>query len=150
MMDRKKASPAATVSPGEGKRGISRRTFLKGTAGFVLLCGSGFGLLRALAETADVPEEKNEALGPLIRQELEIVKTADGAEVLYGGETCFKVNGDGLKLLEMADGKKTLGEIIRLSGMAEDPEPVVDFFLTLGEAGYLTHRLEVNKVASVV
>lgn len=149
-MDRKKAPPSAPASPGAEKRGISRRTFLKGTAGFVLLCGSGFGL-RALADVtsaADAPAETGEIAGPRLREEMEILETADGAEVRYGGETCFTVNRDGLTLLELADGNRTLDEIIRLSGMAGDPEPVVDFFLTLGQAGYLTRRLEVNKVAS--
>ena len=149
MMDRKKAPPSAPDSPGAGKRGISRRTFLKGTAGFVLLCGSGFGL-RALLDTADLPAETYEAAGPRLREEMEILETADGADIRYGGETCFTVNRDGLTLLELADGNRTLDEIIRLSGMSGDPEPAADFFLTLGQAGYLARRLEVNKVAARV
>ena len=149
MMNGNKASLSHSSPTDAGERGISRRAFLKGTAGFVLLCGSGFGL-QALADAADVFDDKEEAFGPQVRGEMKIVKTAEGADVTFGGETCFTVNGDGLTLLEMADGSRSLEEIIRLSGMAGSPEPVVDFFLTLGQAGYLTHRLEVNKVASVV
>ena len=45
----KELASAAEASCRE-KAGITRRAFLKGTAGFVLLCGSGFGLGGILAD----------------------------------------------------------------------------------------------------
>ena len=54
-----------------------------------------------------------------------------------------------LQLLKLADGNNTLEEIIRDCGMTSNAESVADFFLTLGQAGYLTARLEVNKIAVV-
>ena len=126
-------------------KGITRRQFLKGTAGLVLLLGSGFRL-NGIAELID-PEKI--PVGPELREELSVVKTEEGADVIYEGQTCFTVNGDGLRLLELADGDHTLEEIIRISGMNSNAEPVADFFLTLGQAGYLTARLEVNKIAVV-
>ena len=55
------------ASAENAERGITRRAFLKGTAGFVLLCGSGFGLY-GLNEAAKASEEENV-----------------GAEIAYGG-----------------------------------------------------------------
>ena len=137
------ASASAQVSTENTKGGITRRAFLKGTAGFVLLCGSGFAL-RGLAE---LPEPAQTPIGPQLREELRVVPTADGARVAAGAETCFTVNEAGLVLLDLADGSHTLEELTELSGMSECAESVADFFLALGMAGYLTARLEVNKVA---
>ena len=128
---------------GREERGITRREFLMGTAGFVLLCGTGFGL-RGLAELA---EPETPPIGPQLREELDIVPTAEGADALVNGETCFTVNREGLKLLRLADGRHTLNEIIRDSGLDAQAEAVVDFFLALGYEEYLTARLEVNKIA---
>ncbi len=130
---------------GDEKRGITRREFLKGTAGLVLLLGSGFNLngITELAEPETIP------IGPQLRDELTVVATTEGARVDYAGETCFTVNKEGLQLLSLADGDHTLEEIIHNSGMASNPEAVADFFLTLGEAGYLSARLEVNKIAVI-
>ncbi len=135
------ADPAGIVG-----QGITRRDFLKGTAGFVLLCGAGFSL-RGLAETSPSAEA---AVGPRLRDGLRIVQTENGAEVTYGGGTCFAVNEKGLELLKMADGRQTLQDMIRDAGLEKDPEPAVDFFLTLGRAGYLADRLEVSKVAVIM
>lgn len=128
------------------KRGITRREFLKGTAGFVLLCGSGF-TLNGLAEMMD-PDTP--PVGPRLREEVEIIRTAEGAAAMYGSETCFTVNEAGYRLLKLADGRHTLEEIIRMSGMQGCDEAIADFFLSLCLADYLTARLEVNKVAVVI
>ena len=133
-------------SDGGKTKGITRREFLKGTAGFVLLCGSGF----ALKGLAEIAEPERIPVGPEIREELEIIGTSDGASVNVGDELCFTVNEPGLKLLKMADGTRTLNEIIEESGMAENAEPVADFFIALGEAGFLTARLEVKKIAVIL
>ena len=133
-------------SDGGKAKGITRREFLKGTAGFVLLCGSGF----ALKGLAEIAEPDTQPVGPELREELEIVRTAEGADVNAAGELCFTVNEPGLKLLKMADGTRTLNEIIEESGMADNAEPVADFFIALAEAGFLTARLEVSKIAVIL
>lgn len=135
------------VSAENAERGITRRAFLKGTAGFVLLCGSGFGL-HALADAAAAPEGKN--VGPRLKDGFKIVRTESAAEITYGGETCFIVNEKGLELLSLADGRHSLEEVIRAAGLDENAGPAADFFLTLGQAGYLQNRLEVSKFAVVM
>ena len=139
----KELASAAETSCRE-KAGITRRAFLKGTAGFVLLCGSGFGLGGILADTR---AEEETPVGPQLIKALSIKEEASGAVVTAGGETCFTVNQAGARLLQLADGRRTLNEIILASGLEEEAEAVADFFLALGAAGYLTARLEVNKVA---
>ncbi|MBR4500680.1 MAG: hypothetical protein IKP22_02135 [Clostridia bacterium] len=135
------------ASAENAERGITRRAFLKGTAGFVLLCGSGFGLY-GLNEAAKASEEEN--VGPRLRDGFKIIRTENGAEIAYGGETCFTVNEKGLELLSLADGGHTLEEVIRAAGLEENAGPAADFFLTLGQAGYLQNRLEVSKFAVIM
>ena len=123
---------------------MTRRDFLKGTAGFVLLCGAGFGaskLLRAFGPTAET------VVGPLLADGLDILPLADGAEISCRGLTCFTVNGPGARLVTLADGRRTLEKIIRTAGLEDQAEAVADFYITLGKAGYLQNRVEVNKVA---
>ena len=127
---------------GVEEKGITRGEFLKGTAGLMLALGSGI-TLKGLAETF-APEEA--PVGPQLREELEIVKTAGGAKAVYDGQTCFTVNEEGLRLLRLADGRHTLDEIIRKGGMAGKVDSVFDFFQMLGDAGYLTAILEVNRI----
>ena len=131
------------ASSGSGERGITRKEFLKGTAGFVLLCGSGFGL-RGLA---GLFEPQQRPVGPQLREGLTVLAGKDGARVTACGKTCFTVNEAGRQLLSLADGRRTLSEIIAAAGMEEYAESVADFYLALGRAGYLTTRLEVNKIA---
>lgn len=134
----------SSVSAGTGGKseGITRRDFLKGTAGFVLLCGSGFGLGSVLGSLSAA-----DPVGPQLREELTVHSEIGGARVSAGGKTCFTVNAEGARLLSLADGRHTLDDIIRSSGMSGNAESVADFFLTLGRAGYLTTKVEVNKVA---
>ena len=145
MMKKEGELFSSSVSSGSQGKGITRSEFLKGTAGLVLLLGSGF-TLKGLAEIADPAEPP---VGPQLREELNIIKTDSGATVTAAGQTCFTVNDAGMQLLKLADGSRTLDEIIRICGMAAGAEAVADFFLTLGKAGYLTARLEVNKIAVI-
>lgn len=144
MKPLKKECPAPLPSSqSEREIRLTRRSFLKGAAGFVLLCGAGFEMP---ALTASLSEEIA-PVGPQLVDGLSIDRTDSGAEVTSSGLLCFTVNEEGERLLRLADGSRTLEEIIRLSGLSSQAEAVVDFFLTLGQAGYLTARLEVNKVA---
>lgn len=145
MKKTEKEFSSISNSSGEEERGITRSEFLKGTAGLVLLLGSGF----ALNGMAELLEPDTIPIGPQLREELSVISTTEGASVIYDGQTCFTVNNDGLQLLQLADGNHTLEEIIHDSGMTSNAEPVADFFLTLAQAGYLTARLEVNKIAVI-
>ena len=69
---------------GGKEKGITRGEFLKGTAGLMLALGSGV-TLKGLAETF-APEEA--PVGPQLREELEIVKTAGGAPAALGRRRC--------------------------------------------------------------
>ena len=107
---------------------MTRRDFLKGTAGFVLLLGAGFPLARLHSLWKAAPEN---AVGPLLVDGLDLLPAPSGFEVIYQGKTCFIVNSTGAKLLRFANGRYTL-----------------DFYITLSKAGYLQNRVEVNKVAA--
>lgn len=124
---------------------MTRRDFLKGTAGFVLLLGAGFPLARLRGLWTASPET---AVGPLLAEGLEMLPAASGFEVIYQGKTCFIVNDTGAKLLRFANGRYTLEDIIRKTGLEDQSEAVADFYITLCEAGYLQNRFEVNKVAA--
>ena len=127
---------------GGEEKGITRREFLKGTAGLTLALCSGV----TLGSLADAVGPEEAPVGPQLREELEIVKTAEGAKAVYNGQTCFTVNEEGLQLLRLSDGRHTLDEIIRKCGMETSVDSVFDFFQMLGDAGYLTAILEVNKI----
>ena len=57
------------------------------------------------------------------------------------------VNAAGAELLRLADGRNRLDEIARKAGLEEQVEDVAQFYLTLGNAGYLENRFEVNLIA---
>ena len=87
------------------------------------------------------------AVGPLLADGLELLPLSDGAEVSCQGLSCFTVNAAGARLLRLANGSNTLEAIIARTGMEAQAEAVADFFITLGKAGYLQNRVEVNKLA---
>lgn len=125
---------------------MTRRDFLKGTAGFVLLCGLGFGAtsLPSVLTSVDVED----SVGPLLAKEINYVQTLDGGTAYVNGEVVFKVNGLGYRLLKYADGKHTIDDVISKIGRPEIGEDIADFYITLGKAGYLQNRVEVKKVTN--
>ena len=123
---------------------MTRREFLKGAAGFALVCGAGFGVSGLAKLLRPAPEN---AVGPLLADGLELLPLSDGAEVSCQGLSCFTVNAAGARLLRLANGRNTLEAIIARTGMEAQAEAVADFFITLGKAGYLQNRVEVNKLA---
>ncbi len=123
---------------------MTRREFLKGAAGFALICGAGFGVSGLSKLLRPAPEN---AVGPLLVDGLDLLPLPDGAEVSYQGMTCFTVNAAGARLLRLANGRNTLEYITARAGLESQPESVADFFITLGKAGYLRNRVEVNKIA---
>ena len=120
---------------------MTRREFLKGAGVFVLALsgiksvGSIEKLLTPNAETA---------IGPLLVPGLRTKKTAEGGAVYYEGTLLFTVNDTGVRLLEMADGTNTLDHIIVASGTTDIAADTAMFFVTLGQAGYLQNRVEVQ------
>ena len=123
---------------------MTRREFLKGTAGFALVCGVGFGVPALAKLFRPAPEN---AVGPMLVDGLDILPLLDGAEVSHQGVTCFTVNAAGARLLRLANGRNTLSAITARTGLEDQAESVADFFITLGKAGYLRNRVEVDKVA---
>jgi hypothetical protein len=119
-MKRPKNGPSASLPPSGGSREIrmTRRSFLKGTAGFVLLCGAGFGAPGLVSAASDAPAP----VGPQLVDGLRISDEPSGARVTAAGLTCFTVNEAGKELLQLADGTHTLEEIIRLSGLSGQAE----------------------------
>ncbi|NMA07654.1 MAG: PqqD family protein [Clostridiales bacterium] len=120
---------------------MTRREFLKGAAGLVLAAGAGFGGTRALTEL--LKPNASTALGPLPIEGLSLLPTSKGADVLYEGRTAFTVNTTGAALLRLADGTRSLDEIIARAGASAYAADAAMFFVTLGQAGYLQNRVEV-------
>jgi hypothetical protein len=119
---------------------MTRRQFLKGTAGFVIALGLGFSpdsLLKSLTEPA---------IGPWLVGGLECLPTNWGADIYSGGQLAFQVNRRGAQLLSLADGRVSLPDMIRRSGCQDCQEEAARFLITLGSAGYLRNRVEVTLV----
>ncbi|MDL2319103.1 hypothetical protein LJC74_08560 [Eubacteriales bacterium OttesenSCG-928-A19] len=129
---------------------MTRREFLKGTAGFVLALGVGFGTdraVRAATTTASAVGAEN-AVGPLLVDGLTLSPTLDGADVHVNGQKAFVVNGTGYALLRGADGGHTMEQLVDIAGGVASAEATAVFFVTLARAGYLQNRLEVAIVES--
>lgn len=121
---------------------MTRRDFLKGAVGLVLAVGAGFGsvevLTRLLTPTAET------AVGPLMIEGLSFLPTLSGADVLYREQTAFTVNSTGATLLRLADGTRSLDDIIHDADCESCAADAALFFVTLGQAGYLQNRVEVT------
>jgi len=126
--------------------GMTRREFLKMAGAFVILCSDGWNALPKLEEALG---SMDSVVGPLLREELSIVPTLDGAHVWYSGRELFAVNQPGYKLLCRGAGRMTLDAIIGEEGMQENVKAVAMFFDTLGKAGYLQNAVEIKLFESV-
>jgi hypothetical protein len=67
-----------------------------------------------------------------------------GAQVFFDGTEVFSVNETGRLLLNMADGSITVIEMVKRLGLEKDASDVGMFFVTLGQAGYLMNRVEIE------
>lgn len=121
---------------------MTRREFLKGTAGLVLVCGTGFGVNRLKKSLA--PSVEN-AVGPKLNSNLNILQLGNEADVYLDTQLVFRANAAGGKLLRLADGSRTLEQIIEAAGCQQTAGDCANFFITLGKAGYLENRIEVNQ-----
>lgn len=122
---------------------MKRRDFLKGAAGIVIGCGLGFSLNRLIRILSVSPEN---AVGPMLAPGLTVERVSHGANVYTRGLLAFQVNQSGARLLKYADGSRKLNRIISLARCEEESAAAVAFFITLGQAGYLQNRVEVNVV----
>lgn len=120
---------------------MTRREFLKGAAGFAVVLGGGWKALSALGD--HLTPTPATAVGPLPIEGLAIVDTLAGADVTLNGELVFTVNESGRKLLALADGARTLDQVIVEAGCADVADSAAMFFVTLGQAGYMQNRVEV-------
>ena len=121
---------------------MTRREFLKGTAGLILLCGTGFGLKKLDKVLSSSVED---AVGPKLDADLNILQLGSEAEAYLNGKLVFRANDVGAKLLRLADGSRTLEQIIDAAECRGTAGDCVSFFVTLGKAGYLENRIEVNQ-----
>lgn len=121
---------------------MTRREFLKGTAGFLVVCGAGFGVNRL--KKALAPSVEN-AVGPKLDSDLDILQLGGETEAYLDGQLVFRANAVGGKLLRLADGSRTLEQIIEAAGCQQTAGDCANFFITLGKAGYLENRIEVNQ-----
>ena len=121
---------------------MTRREFLKGTAGFLVVCGAGFGVNRLKKALAPAAEN---AVGPKLDSDLDILQLGGETEAYLDGQLVFRANAAGGKLLRLADGSRTLEQIIETAGCKETAGDCANFFITLGRAGYLENRIEVNQ-----
>lgn len=122
---------------------MKRRDFLKGAAGLVIGCGLGFSLDRLIRVLSPGPED---AVGPMLAEGLTVAGVSHGADVYARGLLAFQVNQSGARLLRYADGSHTLARIIALAQCEREAAAAVAFFITLGQAGYLQNKIEVNLV----
>ena len=120
---------------------LTRRQFLKAAAGMTL----GLVVFRAAA-----PLDREETLplvGPKVYEGLDFLREDGVVQARCGGEPVLVMNESGYSLVRLADGTRSLDEIIRVNRANAEPEEVADFFLTLGQSGWLENRVEVTKYA---
>lgn len=119
---------------------MNRREFLKSAAVFLLsLTIHSDGLSKA-KETDDEPVI---AVGPKLKDGLVLKEGDRNAFAQWEGETVLTTNKEGLQLLKLADGTRSLECLIGSSHA--DPEAVINFYLELGRNGWLENRLEVSQ-----
>jgi len=126
---------------------MDRRTFLKSAGGLVV-----FGLAGALMQSDSRTGSAGNSLpgktpvGPVLRKDISLQKTPEGAQAYYQRLHIFDVDTDGAKFLALADGAHTIDDIAARTGKRKEAADVALFFVTLGQAGYLQNRVEVSIV----
>ena len=123
---------------------LTRREFLKAAGGamFYLAVVGSAGLLSGLSD----PKADN-WVGPKVRDGLVFREEGEDIRAYYKGEPVLVTNRPGMELIQKADGTRTLEELLRQGEAAQNQEMIVDFYLALGQSGWLENRLEVSKYA---
>ncbi|MDR1540446.1 MAG: PqqD family protein [Clostridiales bacterium] len=121
---------------------MTRREFLKLSGAFVLICAAGW---RALPELEKMlGGDSKGTIGPILQDGLDIKPNSSGASVFYDGQVMFTVNETGYKLLKLADGTKSVDSIVKNACLENSASDVGMFFVSLGKAGYLKNRVEIQ------
>ena len=90
------------------------------------------------------PEEDAFFLGPALLEEISVLDDPKGAAVWYEEEKMLTVNSVGKKLLEAANGKTTLNNIIKQLDMEETASDAALFYVYLGMMGYMKNHIEIR------
>lgn len=142
---------------------MERRTFIKGAFGLtVLVAGAGLGIagMRDSVHADDaVPAEgfttpdngiPADAVGPVMEGGIDLVASSDPNvyEGYLSTTQLFRVDKSGAALMMLADGTRTIGEIAAQAsqtlGEPVDAADAAEFFVTLGQEGYLQNEVLVN------
>lgn len=124
---------------------ITRRQFLTGAVS-AAACLTIFRVMD-VATRGQTGYDVSSAVGPRVPASLSYVKTEDGYEVNLDGEKVLETNEAGYKLMTLADGSRSLDELILQDKTGATPQEIADFYLTLAQAGWLENRLEVKLYA---
>ena len=123
---------------------LTRRQFLKAASGAALY----LAVFRTMDLLSGKPDGQEAAwTGPRVREGLSYREDGESITAYYDGEPVLITNRSGMKLMEMADGSRSLEELMRFEETGKEREAIADFFLSLGQAGWLSNRLEVYKYA---
>lgn len=125
---------------------LTRRQFLKGAVS-AAACLTVFRVVDTVTDRTAGYDRYNpdQAVGPMVMRALSFRQTETGFEAGYEGEKVLETNEAGYALMKLADGSHSLDELIRQDITGASPEEIADFFLLLGQAGWLENRLEVTK-----
>ena len=142
---------------------MERRTFVRGAFGLTLLAaGASLGIFGTSCSSggeeaaSDVsfttPEglAPEAAVGPMMQGGIDLVASEDPNVVsgFFGNTQLFNVDETGATLMTLADGSRTIDDISsqasNMLGEAVNPADAAEFFVTLGEEGYLQNEVYVN------
>ena len=129
---------------GEDMLMLTRRQFLKAAGGSALAL-TVFQCFRLSGGSGNNPEIT--WTGPKVRDGLSYQEDGEYIQAFYKGEPVLITDPSGMELMKMADGSRSLDELMRVDMTGAEKEAIADFFLTLGQSGWLDNRLEVYKYA---
>ena len=142
---------------------MERRTFVKGAFGLtVLVAGASLGIV-GLGSGQDAGDRSHDAVfttpelavaadapGPAMQSGIALVPGEDpGSMAGYFATTqLFNVDKSGAALMMLADGTRTIEDIAAQAsltlGQPVDPAAAAEFFVALGQSGYLQNEVLVN------
>ena len=139
---------------------MERRDFIKGVGGLAVIVSLsgivGSLLLRDPSRSASVmfttPDAVGikQAIGPAMVAGIDLfhVDTKGAVRGYYGDTHIFNVDALGAELIMLADGSRTLEDINsqaeRLTASALSSAGIAEFYVALGQAGYLQNKVLVT------
>lgn len=124
---------------------MDRRTFLKCVGGLAVFATvpSVVALSSKFSSSQKIDDS---SLGPIMRADLEL-RSVGSRYVGYLDESeCFEVDKTGAQLVLRSDGTRSIQQLAGQVGLGDQCGEVAQFFVTLGQAGYLANRVEVELV----